>query len=63
MNKQYDIKNEQLRTPVIGMTVETFAREYKGQSQMDVNTINGIDISGRGAKIVGDLHRAVKKRQ
>lgn len=41
----------------------TFTCEYKGQSQMDVNTINGIDISGRGAKIVGDIHRAVKEHK
>ncbi len=66
MNRHYEIKklkSEQLRTPVMGMTVETFVRGYKGQSQMDVNTINGMDISGRGAKAVGDIHRAIKKHQ
>lgn len=51
------------KTPIIGMTVETFVHGYKGQSQMDVNTINGLDISGRGAKMVGDIHRATKKQR
>lgn len=49
-----------LRIPIKGMTVETFVREYKLQSQMDTNTINGLNLSGRGAKIMGDLRRAVK---
>ncbi len=60
MNKQ---KNEQLRIPIKGMTVETFVKEYKGQSQMDVNTINGLNLSGRGAKIMGDIRKAVKQHQ
>ncbi|MCI8759731.1 MAG: hypothetical protein HFJ34_01165 [Clostridia bacterium] len=46
-----------------GMTVETFVQSYKFQSQMDVNTINGIDVSGRGAKMVGDIHRSVKRKE
>lgn len=64
MDEQSNLKNERLKKrPIMGMSVETFVRGYKGQSQMDVNMINGLDISGHGAKLMGDILDAVKKHR
>lgn len=53
-------KEEKLRRPIEGMTTETFVHGYREQSQMDVNTINTLDASGRCAKVVGDILRSLK---
>lgn len=47
------------RKPLEGMTTGTFVHHYKGQSQMDTNTICGIYLSSRAGKmmlkIIGQL--------
>lgn len=51
-----------LRRSIAGMSTETFVRGYREQSQMDVNTINTLDASGRCAKIIGDILRSLKNK-
>lgn len=49
---------------VSGISTHTFVRGYKTQSQMNVNTINNINLSSRGSRILrsmyGDIEKSVK---
>lgn len=61
MDKRYNYTDEQSNKPIIGVTVETFVRGYEGHSQMDVNTINGLDVSARGVRILEKIYDDLKK--
>lgn len=48
--------NKNKFTPVSGMSVQTFVRSYKGQSQMNVNKIINADISSHACRLIDSLH-------
>lgn len=49
------------KEPVRGMSTQTFVRGYKRNSQMDVNTINGVRLSSGICDMLEELHGRSKK--
>ena len=47
--------------PIEGYTEETFVVGYKGHSQMDTNTINGLDVSARGVRMLEEIYGKLKE--
>lgn len=48
--------------PIKGMSIQTFVKGYRGQSQMDTNTISGIKLSAHGNRIMQRIYKAFEKR-
>lgn len=49
-------KGTRLRKPLKGVSVQKFVRSYAGQSQMNTNTINGIDPPDHICDILEDIY-------
>lgn len=52
-----------LRGPVKAMTTHTFVRGYKVNSQMNINTINGANISSRACRLIKGIYDAMEEEE
>lgn len=53
---------KKLKSPINGLYVGTFVKGYKGQGQMNTNTISGRNLTSRGNKIIRELYKVLGKR-
>ncbi len=60
-NKNGDLGGK--KKPINGMSVETFVRGYEGQSQMNVNTIAGLGLSGYGNKRINEIYKTFQHQK
>ena len=52
-----------LKYPLWGKSMHTFVRGYRTRSQMDVNTINGANLSYDGYKLLRSIYLPLKMRR
>ena len=51
------------KRPIIGMVTHTFVRNYLGPSQMNINTINGVNISAHASRLIQRVYRAFEEAE
>lgn len=61
MTRRKHLEEEMASKPIKGYTVETFVVGYKGHSQMDTNTINALDVSARGVRMLEKIYGELKE--
>lgn len=56
-------KGAGLEKPLTGVSIQKFVRSYDGQSQMDVDTINGINPPDHICDILEGIYNSFTKRR
>lgn len=60
MEKDY-LKTTNEEQQLDGVSIQTFVRGYKEQSQLHVHEINRANLSSEGRKIMKEIHRIVSE--
>lgn len=63
MAKQSETGDSKPKAPIKAMSTQTFVKEYKGQAQMNINTISGLNFSGQGCEMKRKIYEALADKK